>query len=78
MVTLVSHVTVIISNLWSMIPQTQHNIISSLSRNNQNGGAAKRHEDRKKKEKLSRYIIKDLYFEPMNFTELSYNCSAYK
>ena len=32
----------------------------------------------KKKEKLSRYIIKDLYFEPMNLTELSYNCSAYK
>ena len=71
--------TVIISNLWSMIPQTQHNIISLLSRNNQNRGAAKRHQDRKKKPGLEiRYIIKDLYFEPMNFTELSYNCSAYK
>ena len=39
----------IITNLWSIyIPQTQHNIISLLSRNNQNRRAAKRHQDRKK------------------------------
>ena len=39
----------IITYLWSIyIPQTQHNIISLLSRNNQNGEAAKGHQDRKK------------------------------
>ena len=32
----------------------------------------------KKKQKLSRYTIKDLYVEPMNFTELSYKYSAHK
>ena len=32
----------------------------------------------KKKQKLSRYTIKDLHLEPMNFTELSYKYSAYK
>ena len=62
MVTLVSHVTVIMSNLWSMIPQTQHNIISSLSRNNQNGGAAKRHEDRKKKREIIKVYNKRFVF----------------
>ena len=41
--------TLIITNLWSIyIPQTQHNIISLLSRKNQNREAAKRHQDRKK------------------------------
>ena len=41
--------TLIITNLWSIyIPQTQHNIISLLSRNNQNREAGKRHQDRKK------------------------------
>ena len=50
------------SNLWSMIPQTQHNIISSLSRNNQNGGAAKRHEDRKKKREIIKVYNKRFVF----------------
>ena len=45
-----------------MIPQTQHNIISSLSRNNQNGGAAKRHEDRKKKREIIKVYNKRFVF----------------
>ena len=54
--------TVIISNLWSMIPQTQHNIISLLSRNNQNRGAAKRHQDRKKKPEITKVYNKRFVF----------------
>ena len=51
--------TLIISNLWNIyIPQTQHNNISLLSRNNQNRGAAKRHQYGKKTRNYQRIQYK--------------------